>query len=667
MRPNTVIESLGVYLPPHSVSTSEVMSGCKRKVRFPLEYVTGIKSRRMAQGEFSMDLAIKAVADCLAQSKYHPEDIDLVVCCNISRYDAPDVFSFEPGTAVRLRAHFGFVSALTLDITNACAGVFTAIYLVDSFLKAGVIRRGMVVSGEYITHLTKTAQREMKGFADPRLACLTLGDSGIALILETGPDNGVGFHAIEIYTLSQHSGYCIAKASDKPGGGAIMLTDVVKLSAVAIREATAHAVSVQSHAGWPPELMDHLIMHQTSERTIREAAGVVNDLYRKRVCTERNTVCNVGERGNTATTTHFVAFRDHALRERIQPGHNILFSVNASGLTIGTAVYKCDDLPVRIRGHARNERHTQPASHASAQAAVREPGTGIRIESIGILPDHVPVRKDTVELSRAAAEACLERSRYDRAEIDVLIYAGIYRTGYVSEPALAAMIAGELAIAANGSEEPGRHTLCFDIISGSAGFLKACCCAARLIQAGRAQRVMIVASEIECNSTHPGKPLLGLRETGSAMILDAAPGAVGGFRQFAFRDLTEHLAAFRSYCDLSKAGGVLEVSRDPQLERLYVDGLADLADEYLERVAVDRRRIRAVLGPQMGPHFAEALGGRLGIPVVDASVGGCDLYTSSLPYAFEYAFGKGMVRPGDLALVLAAGSGVQLGGALYEF
>ena len=136
--PNTIIESLGVYLPPQSSSTSEVLQGCKNQIRFPLEKVTGIKTRHMAgQKEFSIDLARNAIGDCLAKSKYNPSDIDLLICCNISRYDALDLVSFEPSTSIRLRQHFGFTNAMVFDITNACAGMFTGIYIVNALINTG--------------------------------------------------------------------------------------------------------------------------------------------------------------------------------------------------------------------------------------------------------------------------------------------------------------------------------------------------------------------------------------------------------------------------------------------------------------------------------------------------------------------------------------------------
>ena len=190
IKQNTIIESIGTYLPPKIFSTVEVMQGCKNKIQFPLENITGIKTRRVAgESEFSIDLAKKAVADCLANSKYNPSDIDLLVCCNISRWDGPGMICFEPSTSIKLKKYFGFTGALVFDIANACAGMFTGIHVINSFISSGTIRRGMVVSGEYITHLTKTAQKEIDGFMDHRLACLTLGDAAAALIIEKAKDS----------------------------------------------------------------------------------------------------------------------------------------------------------------------------------------------------------------------------------------------------------------------------------------------------------------------------------------------------------------------------------------------------------------------------------------------------------------------------------------------
>jgi 3-oxoacyl-[acyl-carrier-protein] synthase III len=206
---NTIIESLGVYLPPDSVSTEDLVNGCEAPIRFPLEKITGIKTRRMAgEHEFSIHLSINAVMACLEKSSYSPKDLDLVVCCNISRVDEKGKLTFEPSTSVRLKKEFGFDHAIVFDISNACAGMFTGIYLVDRLIKAGTIKRGLVVSGEYITHLSLTAQREIENFMDSKIACLTVGDAAAAVLLEEGKDNRLGFQELDLRWMDHVDGFC---------------------------------------------------------------------------------------------------------------------------------------------------------------------------------------------------------------------------------------------------------------------------------------------------------------------------------------------------------------------------------------------------------------------------------------------------------------------------
>src|SRR5687768_11243677 len=97
---NTIIESLGIYIPSRLVSTRDMVQACKNKIRFPLEQLTGIENRPMAEDtEFSIDIAIKAVDDCFLNSKYNRSDVDLLICCNISKCDEKGSFSFEPSTS----------------------------------------------------------------------------------------------------------------------------------------------------------------------------------------------------------------------------------------------------------------------------------------------------------------------------------------------------------------------------------------------------------------------------------------------------------------------------------------------------------------------------------------------------------------------------------------
>lgn len=677
-RYNTIIESIGVYLPPKIVSTKEILQGCNKPLAFPLEELTGITSRRMAgETEFSIDLAKKAVANCLDNSKYSPEDIDLLICANISRCDGPNFqVSFEPSTSVRLRHHFGFTNALVFDISNACTGIFTAISIIDAFLKAGLIRRGMVVSGEYITHLVQTAQKEIDGYLDSRLACLTVGDAGAAMILEQGLNNKVGFHELELYTLGRYYDYCIARATEREHGGAIMFTDSVRVSAVNIQQAVSHATYVINRSGWAPAAFQHIIMHQTSQMTLYDAAREINSVFKKEVCTRNNVINNIAQRGNTATTTHVVALMDYILSNKIRSGENVVFGITGSGATIGTALYTFDDLPDRLRLIARGKKPGKVKGNAELRKATlwlsRTPNTlRVRVESIGTLPEEMQAQKKTLELAQAAARNCLEQSSYNTSDIDLLIFSGVYRDDFLCEPAIAAMVAGELRMNDTLESQQDKKTFAFDIFNGEPGFLNACHAAVGMISAKKVKRAMVVTSEIENNKAAFPTELRGLRETGSAVILDESPDGQTGFGNFVFKYFTDYIEAFTAHTAHRSGKTYMLFEKDPALETYYLQCIRETVNELLSIEQLDIAQIKVILPPQISTSFITALSNAMGLSrdrfVNITGENHDDLFTSSVAYTLQYVREQHLVKPGDIGLIISVGTGIQVGCATYYF
>uniref|UniRef100_UPI00389A2598 amino acid adenylation domain-containing protein n=1 Tax=Mycobacterium sp. HUMS_1102779 TaxID=3383487 RepID=UPI00389A2598 len=663
---NTVIESLGVYLPARAVSTETVMAECANEIRIPLERLTGIKNRRVAgEDEFSIDLARKAAEDCLTRSSYRPEEIDLVIACNISRCDGPGhKFTFEPSTASRLRHQCGLVNALVFDISNACAGMFTGITVADAFLQTGLIRSALVVSGEYITHLTETAQKEIEGPMDPRLACLTLGDAGAAVVLERGPNNRVGFHDIDISTVSRYAKLCIAKATEGPHGGAIMTTDSVTQTAVAVKHAVPYALAVMQRHGWRPETCDHLLMHQTSESSINDAVAAINRIFGEGAANRGNTIYNLAERGNTATTTHFVALNDYILSNRIESGDNVVFSITGSGQSVGAALYTFDDLPDRIRRGAGGQHGHGTDSHRAEMPATAR----LRIDSVGLAPAGQSGPPDSVQLAVQAATTCLDRSSLDRSAVDLILHTGVYRNDFLSEPAVATLVAGELDINSDVQSPDGPKTLAFDVLNGAVGFLNACQVAAGMIGAGKAVHAMVVASEIENNTPESGHPLNGISQTGSAVLLSRSDGT-DGFGRFVFQQHPEYRGALATYTQERDGRTFLQVDRDPNLAAIYGSCIPSAAKELLMLEGLDPADIAVVLPPYLPSAALDELAAQIGIPrsrFVDLGAD-CDPFTSSVPYGLEQARRHGLARPGDIALIVTVGSGVQVGCTTYRF
>jgi 3-oxoacyl-[acyl-carrier-protein] synthase III len=668
------IESLGVYLPERSASTAEVVGPCAGVPASAFERLTGIRARPVAApDEFSIDMARKAIGECFRRSRFAPATIDLLICCNISRCDGPDdAISVEPSTAVRLKHEFALARALTFDVSNACAGFFTGLLLADIFLKGSGTRRVLVVSGEYTTHLTRTAQLEIRGPFDPRLACLTLGDSGVAVTVERTDRAGVGFHAIDLFTLGSHSGLCVGRLTDRAHGGAIMLTDSRRLTQVAIDAAVPHVFEIIREGGWDPRAIDLFVAHQTAKRALDRARGALNAAWHTPWLDDANYAWNVANRGNLATNSHHVAVHDRALEGRVRPGDRAVYMIPASGLTVGTALYRFDDLPERLRAPAPRRRDTvaEWTGGGGDDFAVDDGACTVRIESVGLAPEGPADGRQVVELARQAAEECLRGSKFARDEVELILFAGVHRDGLLCEPAVAALLAGALGINHDGAGARGRRTLAFDLTSGGVGFLKACLAASRMIGSGRFRNALIVSAENPGPVDSTGRPYHRVVPSGAAVLLEDAAGRRPGFGRFAFRTHGEH-SGRQSVRSCGRSGPpALMVTEDPELESIYLDCLVDCLGPLRTTGGLGAPGTGLIPLSPFGPHFARKLVASLGLPegclVTGLEHAGT---TPTCGFARSWALVSSLRSPGPppTALFVQAGAGIEVAYAFYRF
>ena len=664
-----IIESLGVYLPERLATTAEMLKPCRRVPLLPFQRLTGIERRPVVSPEeYSIDLARRAVRRCLALSRRPAQSIDLLICCNISRCDGPGHrMSIEPTTAARLRAEFGLSSADAFDISNACAGTFTALLVAHVAFATRAARRALIVSGEHITHLAATAQREIESLNDPRLACLTLGDSGVAMLVEADAEPGVGFQDIELFTLGEYSELCTGLLTDQPHGGAIMHTKSRQLTEAALEHCVPHGPATMSKHEWDPDRVDAFITHQTAKLALDKARSALNRHLRRTWLKDHNFVCNVRDRGNLATNSHFVALYDRARQGQLRARQRVVFSIAASGLTGGTALYTLDDLPDRLR-QSQNGHHSMPS------APVRRPGpsiwsprVGIRLAAVSAID--VPVRHPSggVDLAADAARDCLARAGRAAQDVDALLYCGVYRDKLLSEPAVAAMLAGRLGVDA--AEVSRRYSkLAFDISDGAIGFLKACHCGAQLIDSGRACRVLVVTSERQGD---PAVALSGARAvatTASAALLERHEQNESGFRHFAFQSFEEPHRSRMSYCARTNGSTHLVVEQAPA----FAEAADENTAETVRTLAASAAGCGGLQWLLWLGHCGRQLAGvceELRLPakrVIVPPTGHGDLFTSSFVFAWQTLEQMPDRRSGEQVLFVQAGSGMRVGATLYR-
>lgn len=341
------IESVGAWLPERRVSSDEVVALCTRACEVDLQGVTGIVERRVAdRQEDSRTLALSAARDCLAHSRHSAEDLDLLVFCGISKYDGGvGTLRFEPPMSGSLAHALGARYAMSFDLSNACAGMMTGVHVVDDFIRRGVARCGLVVSGEFISHLATNAARVVDSGRHLQAASLTLGDAGAAVLLERASGTGGGIEASVFATLAEHVDLCTGGPSpDAPGGR--MFTQAKEIHEQGILGTPFIIQHCLARCGLTLEDIDHVVTHQTAVRAIEKCSAFTTACLGS---TRPNWIVNVDRCGNTASTTHFVALRRCLAEGLFRPGERVLLVAQASGLVVGAVVFTVDELEERYR------------------------------------------------------------------------------------------------------------------------------------------------------------------------------------------------------------------------------------------------------------------------------------------------------------------------------
>lgn len=322
-------------LPVRSQSTRDLLDLVRSATPIPLEEFTGIRSRRVcSDDDDSVTLSLAAARDCLSRSRYRADEIDVVIFTSISRaLCEPPRLSFEPSMAGLIKRALGAKNASHFDVANACAGMTTGVQIVERMIKAGLVRNGLVVSGERITPIAATATAEITHARHEQVASLTVGDAGAAVVVDVSDSPADRIHHIELLTSAEFSGLCFGMPSDRQPGMAMYADN----RAMHARE------RVQL---WPRFQKDFLARHAATFASEQygfivhhQVSALAIDLFSR--CGAAffgepmpESLSVVEEFGNTATTSHYLVLH-RALQEGRLKGEKVLLVPAASGIVVG--------------------------------------------------------------------------------------------------------------------------------------------------------------------------------------------------------------------------------------------------------------------------------------------------------------------------------------------
>jgi 3-oxoacyl-[acyl-carrier-protein] synthase III len=289
-----------------------------------------------------------------------------------------------------------------------------------------------------------------------------------------------------------------------------------------------------------------------------------------------------------------------------------------------------------------------------------------RIESLGVsLPRRHFRRWGSIRHAVEAGRQCLKMSRHRKADVGLLINAGVHRDRHICEPAMAVFIQHRLGI---NIEFQNRSTLAFDLQNGGCGMLDAAQAVTALLQTGEIEAGLVVASE--ANSDRHPDPRFACPASGAAMMLDLSPWRSRGFGEFAFHIRDDYADVYTSLVSLTEKRGRIVLKRRAELEDIYLSMAGAVVEEVLTHDCLHREEIDFVVPAQISAGFLTRLPAVIAFPgdkVINLSDRLPDTLSTSLFLALKLAMADRRPVLGQKALLLACGSGITVAAATYRF
>jgi 3-oxoacyl-[acyl-carrier-protein] synthase-3 len=315
--------AVGAYLPKRIVTNDELA----QRIDTTDEWITqrtGIRQRHVAaEGECTSDLAVKAAEQALHSAGLRGADIGALIVATAT----PD-HTF-PATAAKVQHRIGMTGGFAMDVQAVCSGFVYALAVADNFIKAGQVKRALVIGAETFSRILDWNDRN---------TCVLFGDGAGALIIEAGEGAGTSADRGLLCTHLFSDGAHYEKLYVDGGPSSTQTTGVVHMDG---KEVFRHAVvnlaaavdAAIASTGVTAADIDWLVPHQANRRIMDGMA------HRLKLPPEK-VVYTIDRHANTSAASIPLALAEAVSDGRIQRGQLVLMEAMGGGFTWGSALLR---------------------------------------------------------------------------------------------------------------------------------------------------------------------------------------------------------------------------------------------------------------------------------------------------------------------------------------
>ncbi|MDR2778334.1 MAG: ketoacyl-ACP synthase III [Rickettsiales bacterium] len=283
---------------------------------------TGIVERHIASdGEFTTDLAVRAVQKLLEKVDIAVNDIDAIVFATTT----PD--RTFPSCASILHGKLDMTNdCCAFDVQAVCCGFLYALDMADSMVKLGKAKNVLVVGAETMSRIVDWKDRN---------TCILFGDGAGALLLGPSSDDSSGIIATNLYCNGRYSNILRTSGGVSLNGKAGFIEMQGKeVFRIAVGKMYDCLVENLEKCNLTIDDIDFLIPHQANQRLINSMASRLNLPSEKMVST-------LAMHGNTSSASIPLAMDyilDHG--QGIEKGNTVVLCAVGGGITWGSAVIR---------------------------------------------------------------------------------------------------------------------------------------------------------------------------------------------------------------------------------------------------------------------------------------------------------------------------------------
>ncbi|MCH8173295.1 MAG: ketoacyl-ACP synthase III [Proteobacteria bacterium] len=313
----------GSYLPEKVLTNDDLAKMVDTSDEW-IQARTGIKRRHIAADhEMTSDLALKAAREALKTAGLKGSDLDLIVMAT----STPD--QTFPATATVVQAALGMTGGFAFDLQAVCSGFVYAMAVADNFIKAGQVRRALVIGAETFSRILDWQDRS---------TCVLFGDGAGAVVLEAAEDTGSPDQP-GIFSTHLHSDGRYHDCLYVDGGpGSTKTVGHLRMKG---REVFKHAINnlaaVVEEAleanGMTADDIDWVVPHQANKR-------ILDGTARKSLIPAEKVIITVEEHANTSAASIPLALSAAIRDGRIRKGDVLLMEAMGGGFTWGAVLMR---------------------------------------------------------------------------------------------------------------------------------------------------------------------------------------------------------------------------------------------------------------------------------------------------------------------------------------